>query len=213
VSHDDFSNSAFPYMTARQIFVGHVPALAIRISYAGELGWELYAPTEYGLALWDALWQAGQESGVTAVGGGAFDSLRLEKGYRLWGADIHGEYNPFEAGIGFAVRLKKGDFLGRTELEKIKAKGCERKLCCMTFDDPGVVMMGKEPILQGERVLGYVTSANYGYSVDKSIAYGYLPIECAQEGMQVQVYYFGERHTATVSAEPLFDPGMKRLKS
>ena len=88
-SENDFSNQAFPYLTARQVNVGHVPALALRISYVGELGWEIYAPTEYGLHLWDTLWQAGQPLGVTAAGSGAFDSLRLEKGYRLWGADIH----------------------------------------------------------------------------------------------------------------------------
>ncbi len=213
-SENDLSNPAFPYLTAQHIFIRAAPVLALRISYVGELGWEIYTPTEYGLNLWDTLWAAGRPFGVTAVGGGAFDSLRLEKGYRLWGADIHTEYNPYEAGLGFAVRLKKGDFIGREALEKIKAQGVARKLCCMVFDDPGVAIMGKEPICaeRGERALGYVTSANYGYTVRQSIAYGYLPMEYAAEGTKVEVYYFGERHTATVVKEPLYDPENTKLK-
>ena len=113
VSEDDLSGKGFPYVSARRITVGDVPALALRISYVGELGWEIYAPTEQGLRLWDTLWEAGQPLGVTAAGGGAFDSLRLEKGYRLWGNDIHTDYDPYEAGIGFAVRMRKGDFVGK----------------------------------------------------------------------------------------------------
>ena len=100
-----------------------MPALALRISYVGELGWEIYAPSEQGLRLWDILWEAGQPLGVIAAGGGAFDSLRLEKGYRLWGNDIHTEYNPYEAGIGFAVRMRKGDFIGRDALRQARGGG------------------------------------------------------------------------------------------
>ena len=211
----DLSNRAFPYLTAQQIHVGSIPALALRISYVGELGWEVYTPTEYGLQLWDSLWEVGQPFGVTAVGSGAFDSLRLEKGYRLWGSELHTEYHPFEAGLGFAVRMGKGEFLGRAALEAIVARGPKLKLCCLTLDDPAVVVMSKEPILageQGERVLGYVTSANYGYTVGRSIAYGYLPIESANEGTRVWVYFFGERHSARVSGEPLYDPENARLR-
>jgi glycine cleavage system aminomethyltransferase T len=213
LSPDDFSNQAFPYLAARQVMLGEVPALALRISYAGELGWELYTPAEYALHLWDTLWQAGQPLGLIAAGGGAFDSLRLERGYRLWGADIHGEYHPYEAGLGFAVKLDKGDFLGREALLRIKEQGLTRRLCCMTLDDPNAIVMGKEPILDGERVLGYVTSANYGYSVGKPILYGYLPIECAAEGTPVEVEYFGRRYRARVAKEPLYDPTHSKLKS
>lgn len=213
LTEDDISNEAFPYMTARHINIGGVPALALRISYVGELGWEIYCPMEFGLRLWDVLWEAGQPLGVLAAGGGAFDSLRLEKGYRLWGADIHTEYNPYEAGLGFAVRLTKGDFLGREALEQVKAKGVTRKLCCMTLDDPKAVVMGKEPILDNDKVLGYATSANYGYSVGRCIVYGYLPVEYATEGTAVDVEYFGERYRATVSKEPLYDPEGAKLKA
>ena len=213
VSGDDLSNEGFPYMTAREISVGSVPALALRISYVGELGWELYAPTEFGLALWDTLWEAGLQFGVVAVGGGAFDSLRLEKGYRLWGADIHTEYNPYEAGTGFAVRMNKGDFLGRDELIKVRELRVNRRLSCMTLDDPAVSLTGKEPVFADDRVLGYVTSAGYGASVGESIAYGYLPVEYAVEGTKVEIEYFAERHVATVTSEPRFDPSHSRLRA
>ncbi len=213
VTDQDVSNASFPYFTARRLHVGSVPTLLVRVSYAGELGWEIYAPTEYGLALWDTLWEAGQPCGVTAAGGAAFESLRLEKGYRLWGVDIHPDYNPLEAGLGFAVRFKKGDFLGREALLRVKEQGLTRKLCALTFDDPCAVTLGKEPIFDGERTLGYVTSAAYGYTVGKSIAYGYLPIACAEEGTRVEVEYFGRRYAATVAREPLYDPEGAKLRS
>jgi dimethylglycine oxidase len=186
--------------------------LALRLSYVGELGWELYAPSEYRERLWDLLWEAGKPFGIIAGGRGAFDSLRLEKGYRLWGNDMHSEYNPYEAGLGFTVNLEKGDFIGRDALLRVKDQGMNRKLCCLMLDDPSIVVMGKEPIRDGKRVLGYVTSANYGYSVQKSIAYGYLPIDCAAAGTKVAIEYFGRRHPATVTSEPLFDPKMTRLR-
>jgi glycine cleavage system T protein len=214
VSDDDWSAAAFPYFHARPMTIGYVPVLASRLSYVGESGWEIYAPTEYGLALWDTIWEAGRPHGLVAAGGGCFETLRLEKGYRLWGADIHTDYNPYEAGLGFAVRLRKGDFLGRGALERIRAEGVRRKLCCLTLDDPSVVVMGKEPIYDagGDRVLGYVTSANYGYSVGRSIAYGYLPTDFAAEGTRVKVYFFGALHDATVTKEPLYDPEGQRLR-
>ena len=163
--------------------------------------------------MWDVLWEAGGPFGVIAAGGGAFDSLRLEKGYRLWGNDIHTEYNPYEAGIGFAVRMRQGDFLGRDELRKIRAQGLTRKLCCMTLNDPNAVVMGKEPILNGDRVLGYVTSANYGHSIGRGIAYGYLPLNYAEVGTSVDILYFGERLQATVAQEPLYDPAGEKMKA
>ena len=171
--------------------------------------------------MWDALWEAGRPDGLIAAGGGAFDSLRLEKGYRLWGTDIHTDYCPYEAGLGWAVKLDKGEFLGRTALENAKARGQARKLCCMTLNHGGVVL-GKEPIyaapVPGEpdhtgRSIGYVTSANYGYSAGKFIVYGYLPIEHAAPGTQIEVEYFGERLAATVTAEPVFDPTGSRMKA
>ena len=165
VCEADLSNGGIPYLTAGAIAVGEVPALALRISYVGELGWEIYAPAEQGLRLWDTLWEAGRPLGIIAAGSGAFDSLRLEKGYRLWGSDIHTEYDPFEAGIGFAVKMGKGDFIGRDALSESLKRGLTRRLRCMTFDDRRSVIVGSEPILDGDRVLGYVTSAGYGHSI------------------------------------------------
>ncbi len=212
VAEDDVSNEAFPYFTAKQIIIDTVPAFALRVSYVGELGWEIYAPMEYGLRLWDTLWAAGQAQRVLAAGSGAFDSLRLEKGSRLWGADIHTEHNPYEAGLGWAVRLNKGDFLGKEALLKIKESELKRMLCCLTFDDPQALALGKEPIIDGSRTLGYVTSANYGYSVGKYIVYGYLPVVHAQEGTEVEIQYFDQRYRATVTREPLYDPNGKKLR-
>ena len=208
----DVSNEAFPYYTARSIEIGCAPVVALRISYVGELGWELYPPAEYALSVWDDLWDAGREFGMIAAGAGAFDSLRLEKGYRLWGQDIHQDYNPFEAGTGWAVRLDRGEFVGRAALLKAKAGGQARLLCCLTFDTAAGMALGKEPIFDGDHCIGYVTSANMGYSVGKHIAYGYLPAESSAPGRQLEIEYFGERHPVTVAVEPLFDPTNQRLK-
>ena len=213
VCEDDLSDAAFPYLTAKQITVAEVPVLALRISYVGELGWELYAPFEQGLRLWDILWEAGEPLGLIAAGGGAFDSLRLEKGYRLWGQDIHTEYNPYEAGIDFAVRMNKGDFIGRDALAEFRTQGNTRQLCCMTLDNPDAVVMGKEPITDADRILGYVTSANYGHTIGRGIVYGYLPSDYAKEGTSVDILYFDERLPATVVREPLYDPRGIRMKA
>jgi glycine cleavage system aminomethyltransferase T len=212
VTESDVSNEAFPYMSARELFVGPVPVRALRISYVGELGWEIYAPAEFGGMLWDTLWEAGLAHGAVACGGGAYDSLRLEKGYRLWGQDIDEEHNAYEAGLGWAVRLGKGDFIGRDAAERIKAAGVTRRLCCLVADDPAAILVGKEPLLDGTRAVGYVTSAGYGATVGKSIAYGYLPVEYAEPGTVLSVWTGGRAEPFTVSAEPLFDPAMERLK-
>jgi dimethylglycine oxidase len=213
VSEDDLSNDAFPYMTARDFHVGYVPVRGLRISYVGELGWEIYAPTEFGAQLWETLWRAGEPLGAVGCGGGAYDSLRLEKGYRLWGQDIDEEHNPYEAGLGWLVRLKKeADFIGREAAAAIKERGIERKLCCMVADDPARLLVGKEPLLDGDRPLGYVTSAGYGATVGESILYGYLPVSHAEAGTALSVWSDGRAHPVTVSAEPLFDPANERLK-
>ncbi len=213
VSENDFSNAAFPYLTAQQVTIGDIPVLALRVTYVGEPGWELYAPMEYGLKLWDTLWEAGQPLGMLAGGYRAIESLRLEKGYRYWSADIHSEYNPYEAGLGFAVKLNKGDFRGKAALERIKAQGVTRKLCCLVLDDPRAVALGGEPLLSPEgNVLGRVTSGGYGYTIRQSIAYGYLPVAFAAPGTRVSVQLFGEQYEATVMKEPLYDPKNEKVK-
>jgi glycine cleavage system aminomethyltransferase T/glycine/D-amino acid oxidase-like deaminating enzyme len=214
VTKAELSNEAFPYMSAKDITVGHLPVLALRVTYVGELGWEMYAPTEYGLALWDTLWQAGRPFGLAAAGYRAIESLRLEKGYRYWSTDITPEYNPYESGLGFCVRLNKGEFIGREALVTVNAQGGTRKLCCLTWggEDDGVFAIGGEPILREGMVIGRVTSGGYGWTLQKAIAYGYLPIEHAAVGTPVQVEMFGERVDARVEREPLYDPKGAKIK-
>jgi glycine cleavage system aminomethyltransferase T len=212
LSPNDLSNEAFGFFKARRLYVGEVPVVALRVSYVGELGWEIYASADLGLRLWDLLYEAGRPLGAIAAGRGAFNGLRLEKGYRSWGTDMTTEHDPYEAGLGFAVKPDKGDFVGREALLRRKEAGQRRKLSCLLVDDPRVVVMGSEPVYSGGGAVGYVTSAAYGYSLGQSIAYAWLPPGLSEEGAQVEIEYFGERHGATVAEEPLFDPAMKRMR-
>jgi glycine cleavage system T protein len=209
----DLSNDALPYMRAREIAVGSVPCLALRVTYVGELGWELYCPTEFGLRLWDTIWQSGQEHGLVAGGYKAIDSLRLEKGYRVWGADITPDETPFEAGLDFAVKLDKGDFIGRDALLEVKERELERRLACLVLEDRRSVALGSEPVRLDGGVTGRVTSGGYGYTVNRSIAYAYLPAGEAQPGRRVEVEIFGEWVGGEVTAEPLWDPLGERIRA
>ncbi|MFZ5909743.1 MAG: GcvT family protein [Chloroflexota bacterium] len=213
VTTDDVSNEGFPYMTAKRITVGDVPVIASRVTYVGELGWEFYCPMEYGLRLWDTLWEAGQPEGMVAAGYKAIDTLRLEKGYRYWSGEISPDYTPYEAGLGFAVKLDKGDFIGREALLKAKQEGLKRKLVCMSIADDRTIALGKEPIRSGEQAIGWVAAGGYGYSVQKSLAYAYLPIEHCKVGGKLTIEFFGERIAAEVIASPLWDPKGERIKS
>jgi glycine cleavage system aminomethyltransferase T len=210
---DDVSNEGFGYFRAKRLHVGHVPVTALRLSYVGELGWELYATADMGRKLWDVLWEAGRPHGMVAAGRSAFGSLRLEKGYRSWGTDMTAEHDPFEAGLGFAVRMDKGEFVGRAALEARAEAVTGPRLTCLTLEDNEAVVMGKEPVFADGVPAGYVTSAAFGYSVGRSIAYAWLPAEVAQPGRQVEIEYFGERLRAVVTAEPLFDREMARLRA
>jgi len=212
VSDDDWGNEQFPYYTVRSRAIGEVPVVALRVSYVGELGWELYASPEYGRRLWDLIWEAGREEGLIAAGRAAFDTLRLEKGYPLWGTDMTEEDDPWEAGVGFAVRLRKGEFVGRAAALAGQERGPRRVLGCLTLDDPAVVVLGKEPVWGEHGVVGFVTSAGFGFTVGKSIAYGWLEPEFAAVGTRLEIEFFGERHRATVTAEPLWDPAGERLR-
>jgi glycine cleavage system T protein len=207
---DDLSNETFGYMRAREIAVGLVPCLALRVTYVGELGWELYCPAELGLELWDTIWEAGREHGLVAGGYKAIDSLRLEKGYRVWGTDITPEDTSFEAGLSFAVKLDKGDFIGREAL--VAAGGPERALCCLTLEDSRAIALGSEPVRVEEELVGRVTSGGYGYTVERSIAYAYLPAGHAV-GTEVAVEIFGEWVPGVVAEEPLFDPKGDRIRA
>ena len=212
VTMDDVSNAGFPYMTSKQITLGDIPVQASRVTYVGELGWEFYCPTEYGLRLWDTLWEAGKPEGMVAAGYKAIDTLRLEKGYRYWSGEISPDYTPYEAGIGFAVKLDKADFIGKDALVKQKAEGIKRKLCAMTISDNRTIMLGKEPIRIGDKIVGWVASGGFGYSVNKSIAYAYLPMEYAKVGTKLEIEYFGEKVGAEVAQAVLWDPKAERIR-
>jgi dimethylglycine oxidase len=211
ISDDDFSNDGLRYFRAKKATIGGVPVTAMRLSYVGELGWEIYTTADNGQRLWDVLWQAGQPFGVIAAGRTAFNALRLEKGYRAWGTDMTTEHDPYEAGVGFAVRTAKDAFVGKAALEGRSEDTASRRLRCLTVDDGRSVVLGKEPVLREGEPIGYVTSAAFGYTIGKPIAYAYLP-SWVQEGDPVEIEYFGKRIRATVSPEPLVDPEMKRLR-
>src|SRR5687768_17185234 len=203
----------FPYMRARELAVGPVPCVALRVTYVGELGWELYCPAEYGLALWDTLWGAGRAHGLVAGGYKAIDSLRLEKGYRVWGADITPDDTPYEAGLGFAVKLDKGDFIGREALVAAQEQPLERKLACLVLDDPRSVALGSEPVRMDGEVLGRVTSGGFGYTVERSVAYAYVPAESGEAGREVEVEIFGEWVPGRIAEEPLWDPAGEKIRA
>jgi 4-methylaminobutanoate oxidase (formaldehyde-forming) len=160
---------------------------------------------ERGLELWDALWEAGRPHGLVAGGYKAIDSMRLEKGYRVWGSDITPEDTPYEAGLGFAVKLDKDGFIGREALAATDGRP-QRRLVCLVLQDPRSVALGSEPVRVDGQVLGRVTSGGYGYAVERSIAYAYLPAELAEVGRPVEVEIFGAPVAAEVAAEPLYDP-------
>ena len=207
----DISNRAFPYMTAQPLAVGSVPCLALRVTYVGELGWELYCPSEFGLRLWDTIWDGGRGRGLSAGGYKAVDSLRLEKGYRVWGADIGPESNPYEAGLGSFVKLDKGEFIGREALLKARDTDPATRLACLVLEEPHSVALGSEPVRIGGEVSGRVTSGGYGYSVGRSIAYAYVPAS-ARTGTAVEVEIFGTWVPGRVADEPLFDPHGARVR-
>jgi 4-methylaminobutanoate oxidase (formaldehyde-forming) len=213
VAGGDVSNAGFPYMTAKRVTVGDVPALAARVTYVGELGWEFYCPVEYGLRLWDTLWEAGRPEGLVAGGYKAIDTLRLEKGYRYWSAEIGPDYTPYEAGLGFAVKSGKGDFIGREALAKQKQEGIQRTLCCITLADDRTIALGKEPIRAGNKTVGWVASGGFGYSVGKSIVFAYLPTDYSRVGTRLEIECFGEKVGAVVDQPILWDPKGERIRS
>jgi glycine cleavage system aminomethyltransferase T len=200
----DVSDAAFPFMTSQQISVADIPVRALRVTFVGEHGWELYASSEYGARLWSEVWTAGAALGLVAGGYRAIESLRLEKGYRVWGSDLTAETTPYEAGLGFCVKLDKpGGFEGREALLAAKDQGLQRKLAAIVLDDPQRVVLGSEPVSVAGRVSGRVTSGGYGYTVGQSIAYAYLAIADARPGTAVEIDFFGTLVPGTVVAEPI----------
>jgi len=216
VTASDVSNAALPYMSARRIEIDGAPVSAQRVTYVGELGWELYVENPRAVAVWDALLNAGRPFGIEPAGYKAVDSLRLEKGYRYWSTDLTPAENPYEAGLGFCVHLEKGDFVGREALRRIKADGAQRKLCTMTLSTPlpeDSDLYGGEAVYADGRVVGRLRSAGWGYTVAKHIGFIYLPPTLSSTGTPLEVEAFGGRFAAEVAPDVLYDPGGARLRS
>jgi glycine cleavage system aminomethyltransferase T len=185
--------------------------LAVRIGYVGELGYELYVPHEFAAHVYEALWQAGEAYGIANAGYRAIDSCRMEKGYLYWSGDITPDYNPYEAGLGFAVALGKDDFIGRDALKKISERGITRKLWSLTVEG-FAPFHGGEAVFLGDRLAGFTASANYGHTLGRSIAFAYLPAEIAS-AKAFEIEAFGTRYHAERGPRCLYDPKMERLRS
>jgi 4-methylaminobutanoate oxidase (formaldehyde-forming) len=218
VSGADLSDAAFPFATLQEIEIAGCKLRALRITYMGELGWELHIPIERSGEVYDALVAAGEPLGLAHAGYRAIESLRLEKGYRAWGADITPGDSPFDAGLGWAVGLKsKGDFIGREAAEKTANSPKKKLLACFTVEDPAVVLQGRETILRNGEPVGYLSSAGWGYSLETNIGYGYVR---NAEGVDRDYLASGryelevacERVPAKIHFGPLYDPKMERIK-
>ncbi|MEX0628282.1 MAG: aminomethyltransferase family protein, partial [Cucumibacter sp.] len=210
VSDSDVSNAAHPFLASREIEMGWARALAVRIGYVGELGWELYVPAEFALHVYDTLWAAGQAHAIANAGYRAIESCRLEKGYLYWSGDITPDTNPYEAGLGFAVDLSKPDFTGKAALAAIKAKGPTRRLATFTLDG-FVPLHGGEPIFADGAVVGLVTSGGYSHHFGRSIAFGYTPASLGDR-RDFEIEAFGRSYPAVKGPRVLYDAKMERLK-
>ena len=223
VSPDDFSNSAFPFGTSKEIQLGYATIRASRISYVGELGWELLIPSDMAAHVYETLVEAGQDLELTNVGMHAMNSLRIEKAYRHWGHDIADEDTPIEAGLEFAVRFDKpGGFIGREALLKQKESGfVAKRMVQFLMEDPEVMLYHNEPIIRDGTICGYITSAMYGHTLGGSVGMGYLNNPLERSGVDSEFVNSGsyeievacKRYPAQASLEPLYDPGNERIKS
>ncbi|WP_281857208.1 GcvT family protein [Litoreibacter halocynthiae] len=210
VCDDNLSHDGFAFMTAREIRIGYAPALAYRVTYVGELGWELYIPMEYLEYTYETLMDAGASEGLINMGYFAVDSLRLEKRFLAWGADISPDYTPIEAGLGFLIDWTKGDFLGRDALEHQKETGLERKLAVLLLDSP-LTVFGGEAVFHNHTVVAQTTSGNFAYSLGQPIALAYLPPDLARTGTELTVQSFGQTSLAKVVMHPPFDPKREKI--
>jgi dimethylglycine oxidase len=212
LTRDELSNEALGYFKLKSTYLGHVPVTLCRLSYVGELGYEIYTTADFALKLWDTLWQSGKKFGLIAAGRGAFNSMRLEKGYRSYGTDMNSEHNPYEAGLSFAVR-KGGGYVGAEAFNNLDAKNVSKRLVCLVLDNPHHVVLGKEPVLYQNETVGYVTSAYFGHTLSKPLAYAWVPAHLSAQGTSLSIRYFDHDYSATVGQDPQFDPKMIRLKS
>ena len=219
VCGDDLGNDAFPFGTAKRISVARCPVLALRVTYVGELGWELHMPIEVAATVYEALIEAGGDLGLVNAGYRAIETLRLEKGYRAWGAEIGPDHTPVETGLVWACKMKSGlPFKGRAALAAQMAGGVKKRLAGFTVDDPAVVLLGRETIYRnGERV-GWLSSGGYGHTIGKPVGYGLIRrMDGVSEDFirsgDYELEVASERFAARLHLEPLYDPANLRVKS
>ena len=211
---DEVTNEAFPYLTARFITINGVRVWAQRVSYVGELGWELYIPNHRALTVWDILFEAGKEFDMEVGGYKVLDSLRLEKGYRYYTADVTPLETPFEGGLGFCVHFDKGDFIGRDALMEKMQKGFETRLCTLVLDGEDFTQIyGGEAVHHDGKVITRVRSGGYGYTLKRNILYAYLPVELSRIGTRVEVELIEGQRTAEVTSTALYDPKGEKLRA
>lgn len=204
----DLTNDGLRYFRCVRTTIGSVPVTLMRVSYVGELGWEIYTDAEYGRGLWDLLMIAGQAQKIIAAGRIAFNSLRIEKGYRSAGVDMTTEHTPAAAGLDFAVRMTKDDFVGKKALAH---RTCSSRLRTLRLDDPAAVVLGKEPVSVDGDVVGYVTSAGWSPTVGACLAYAWLPSDLP-DSTALEVDYLRTSYGSLVISDPVFDPEMARIK-
>ena len=209
---DDISNDAFPYLTAQHITVSSKPVWAQRVSYIGELGWELYVDNNDAGVIWDSLLELGQAHGIRPAGYKALDSLRLEKGYVYWSTDVTPEDNLLEAGLGFCADMSKDKFTGRAALAKCKEEGLRTRLRTVVLEGNIFPAYGAESVWFNGEIVSRLRSAGHAHTIDRSIAYCYLPLDLAKPGTEVEIELFGERVPAKVSF-PIHDQRGTRLKA
>jgi dimethylglycine dehydrogenase len=213
ISGADFSDEDFPFFRAREVTLGSVPVRALRLSYVGELGWELHHALDDQAVLYELIVEAGRDLGLIDFGYRALDAMRLEKGYRLWGADMSADWTPLEAGLDRFVKFDKGEFIGRDALLAQRERGIEWQLACLTVEDADAIPYAGEPVLDRHEVVGYVTSGGYGPTIGASIAFAYLPTALALPGTRLAIELLGAPVGATVVATPLFDSENARLRA
>jgi glycine cleavage system T protein len=217
VSPNDFGNAAHPFGTAREIEVGMGLARAHRVTYVGELGWELYVSTDQAAHVFEALEEAGAPLGLTLCGLHTLDSCRIEKAYRHFGHDITDEDHVLEAGLGFAVKTRKGDFIGRDAVLRKEQAGLDRRMVQFRLEDPEPLMFHNEAIVRDGRIVGPVTSGNYGHFLGGAVGLGYVPCpgESAEEvlGSGYEIEIAGVRHAAAASLVPMHDPKSERVRA
>ncbi|MCK5899871.1 aminomethyltransferase, partial [bacterium] len=218
LTSQNLNNNDFPWLKGKEILINKIPVRALRVNYVGELGWELHLPRDSADSVYDVLMEAGKNSGIANAGYRAIESLRLEKSYRTWGADITAETTPFEAGLGWAVKLKSGtDFIGREALLSKQKQPLKKRLACFTINDPDVVLLGRETIYRNGEIVGWLTSGGWGYTVNKNIGYGYVR---NPEGVDSEYFISGTyelevatvRHSCKLQLGPLYDPKLERVR-